>query len=177
MAERTLINDLKSGCEKAYIQIVEQYGNKLLRTCYLLLNDKEEAEDVVQETFIKVFKKINTFREDSEFYTWVYKIALNLSKDKLRRRKDYIELHDEFAGQEDLNFEIEKSIDRELLKNELNKINSIYKEILVLFYFEEFSIKEISRLLSEKEGTVKSRLSRGRNILKEKLLKGGHFSD
>ncbi len=176
MAEKTLINGLKSGNEKAYRQIVENYGNKLLRTCYLILKDREEAEDVVQDTFIKVFQKIHTFREDSELFTWIYTIALNLSRDRLRKKQDLFTLQDELIGNNDLEFIVENNFDKELLRKELFNINALYREVLVLFYFEDFSIKEISDLLNEKEGTIKSKLSRGRNILKEKLLEGGQLN-
>lgn len=175
-AEKLLIKNLKKGREDAYRQIVEEYGNRLLRTCYLILKDREEAEDVVQETFIKVFRNIDSFRESSNLYTWIYTIALNLSRDRLRKKQDMLTFEDEWVGKNNVEYEVEKGIDRELLRKELFEINSLYREVLVLFYFEELSIKEISNLLNEKEGTIKSKLSRGRNILKEALLKGGRMN-
>ncbi len=176
VAEKLLIKNLKKGREDAYRQIVEKYGNRLLRTCYLILKDREEAEDIVQETFIKVFRNIDSFRENSRLYTWIYTIALNLSRDILRKKKDMLTLEDEWVGNNDVEYEVEKGIDRELLRKELFSINSLYREVLVLFYFEDLSIKEISNLLNEKEGTIKSKLSRGRNILKKGLLKGGSLN-
>lgn len=176
VAEKLLVKNLKKGREDAYRQIVEEYGNRLLRTCYLILKDREEAEDVVQETFIKVFRNIDSFRENSNLYTWIYTIALNLSRDRLRKKQDMFTIEVELVGNNDVEYEVEKSIDKELLRKELFEINSLYREVLVLFYFEELSIKEISNLLNEKEGTIKSKLSRGRNILKESLLKGGRLN-
>lgn len=176
VAENLLIENLKKGREEAYRQIVEEYGNRLLRTCYLILKDREEAEDVVQETFIKVFQKVETFKEKSGLYTWIYTIALNLSRDRLRKKQDIIMIEDEWIGNNDVESYVEKSINKEILRNELFEMNSRYREVLVLFYFEELSIKEISNLLNEKEGTIKSKLSRGRNILKESLLKGGQLN-
>ena len=176
VAEKLLVKNLKKGREDAYRQIVEEYGNRLLRTCYLILKDREEAEDVVQETFIKVFRNIDSFRENSNLYTWIYTIALNLSRDRLRKKQDMFTIEVELVGNNDVEYEVEKSIDKELLRKELFEINSLYREVLVLFYFEELSIKEISNLLNEKEGTIKSKLSRGRNILKESLLKGGSLN-
>lgn len=176
VAEKLLVKNLKKGREDAYRQIVEEYGNRLLRTCYLILKDREEAEDVVQETFIKVFRSIDSFRENSNLYTWIYTITLNLSRDRLRKKQDMFTIEVELVGNNDVEYEVEKSIDKELLRKELFEINSLYREVLVLFYFEELSIKEISNLLNEKEGTIKSKLSRGRNILKESLLKGGRLN-
>lgn len=176
VAENLLIKSLKKGQEDAYRQIVEEYGNRLLRTCYLILKDREEAEDVVQETFIKVFQKMGTFKEGSRLYTWIYTIALNLSRDRLRKKQDILTIEDEWIGDNDVESHVEKSIDRELLRKGLFELNSLYREVLVLFYFENLSIKEISNLLNEKEGTIKSKLSRGRNILKESLLNGGQLN-
>lgn len=176
MAEKLLIKELKKGKEAAYRQIVTDYGNKLMKTCFLMLGSMEEAEDVVQETFIKVFEKIESFRENSGLYTWIYKIAINLSRDKLRKKKDVVILDDEIIGSEDVEAYVENNIDKETLKQELFKLHPIYMEVMILFYFDEFSIKEISALLDEKEGTIKSRLSRGRNILKDNLLKGGRLN-
>ena len=175
VAEKLLIKNLKKGKEEAYRQLIEKYGNKLLRTCYLILKDKEEAEDVVQETFIKVFNKIDTFKEQSGFYTWIYAIAINLTRDRMRMKQDFLELKDEWIGNDNVESLVEINIDRELLRKEIFSLNSLYREVLVLFYFDELSIKEISSLLNEKEGTIKSKLSRGRNILKEGLLKGGQY--
>ena len=144
-----------------------------------MLGSIEEAEDVVQETFIRVFENIGKFRGDSSLYTWVYTIALNLSRDRLKRKSDvpsFQDDQDEWIGNDDVENCVVKSIDREALKKELFKLHPMYMEVIVLFYFEELSIKEITALLNEKEGTVKSRLSRGRNILKGNLSKGGFIN-
>jgi RNA polymerase sigma-70 factor (ECF subfamily) len=174
--ESLLIRRLKRGKEDAYVQVVHDCGNRLLKTCCLMLGSREEAEDVVQETFIKVFENIGQFKGNSSLYTWIYTIALNLSRDRLKRKRNVLSFQDDLdEWNEDDNVEshVEKSIDREVLKKELFKLHPMYMEVMTLFYFEELSIKEISALLNEKEGTVKSRLSRGRNILKENLTKGG----
>jgi len=166
-----LIKNLIKGKETAYKEVIDLYGDQLFRTCYLILRDKLDAEDVVQETLIKVFKNIKNFKGDSKLYTWIYKIALNLSRDILRKKVDFSSLEDEWIGEEDPHFHIEKEIDKEVLKKELKALNPIYYEVLVLFYLQEFPIKEIARMLETSEGTVKSRLSRARNILKTELEK------
>ena len=119
VAEKLLIKNLKRGREEAYRQLIEEYGNKLLRTCYLILNDREEAEDVVQETFIKVFNKIDTFKEKSGLYTWIHAIALNLSRDRMRIKQDMLELKDEWIGSDDVESHVEINIDREQLRKEI----------------------------------------------------------
>jgi len=76
--EKRLIKKLKKGKEEAYKEVLDLYGNRLLKTCYLILKDKDEAEDIVQETFLKVFRQIGAFKGDSSIYTWIYQIAINL---------------------------------------------------------------------------------------------------
>ncbi len=171
MSEKDLIKNLKKGKDSAYKEVIDLYADQLLRTSYLILRDKEEAEDVVQETLIRVFKNIKNFKGTSKLYTWIYQINLNLSRDILRKRHINLSLEDEWIGEEDPNLKIEEKINKEVLERELKKLNPIYKEVLVLFYLREFSIKDIALILETSEGTIKSRLSRARNILKLSLEK------
>ena len=176
MGERDLIKGLKRDREEAYYELLNTYGNQLLRTCFLMTKDEKLAEDIVQETFIRVFKYIKGFKGDSSLYTWIYRISQNIIKDKVKSKAievPYEEYHMNLDNPEDLTI---NKIDRELLRRELDKLSFIYKQVLVLFYFEDKSIKEISELLEEKEGTVKSKLSRGRALLKLALEKGGEFN-
>lgn len=175
IGEKELIRKLKKGNEDAYIYLLDTYGSRLLKTCYLVLKDEKEAEDVVQETFLRVFSQINSFRENSSLYTWVYRIALNLCKDKRKTIREFEIYEDIVESKERVEDVVFDNIDREILRKELFNLNSIYKEILILFYFEELSIREISQILEEKEGTIKSRLSRGRLILKDAIERGGEL--
>ncbi|NMB28225.1 MAG: sigma-70 family RNA polymerase sigma factor [Tissierellia bacterium] len=176
--EKELIKKLKNDEEEAYEIVLDTYGNRLIKACYLILKDERESEDVVQETFLKVFKNIQSFKGKSSLYTWLYSIAMNLCKDMLGKRTNRLSFNDaieiESGSLEDIALD---NIDKILLKEKLFELPFIYKEVLILFYFEDLSIKEISRILEEKEGTIKSKLSRGRNILKKSLLKGGDFDE
>lgn len=166
-----LIKNLKRNRESAYEKVLELYGDKLLKTSYLILKDLDMAEDIVQETFIKVFKNINSFKGNSSLYTWIYKIALNLCRDKLRRETELPIFDDYLEASENIEDIIINNENKEMLKKHLSNLNTIYREALILFYFEDMSIKEISVVLEEKEGTIKSRLSRGRVILREYMDK------
>lgn len=176
--EKELIKKLKNDEEEAYEIVLDTYGNRLIKACYLILKDERESEDVAQETFLKVFKNIQSFKGKSSLYTWLYSIAMNLCKDMLGKRTNSLSFNDaieiESGSLEDIALD---NIDKILLKEKLFELPFIYKEVLILFYFEDLSIKEISRILEEKEGTIKSKLSRGRNILKKSLLKGGDFDE
>ncbi|MCK9443701.1 MAG: sigma-70 family RNA polymerase sigma factor [Tissierellaceae bacterium] len=176
MGEKTLIKNLKKKKEDAYIELVNLYGNKLLKTLYLMIKDEKEAEDIVQETFIRVFKYIDGFKGDSSIYTWIYRIAQNIAKDRLSSRMATVHYEDMEIEPEYVEDTLIGKIDREILREQLNNLKFIYKQVIVLFYFEELSIKEISEILDEKEGTVKSKLSRGRDLLRKALEKGGRFN-
>lgn len=174
--ERELVRKLKNGDKSSFEEVLDLYGNRLLKTCYLILNNKEESEDAVQETFIRVFKSIHKFKLQSSLYTWIYSIALNICRDILKRRKYDYSYEEYILGQGESTEEVVlERIDREILREKLFSLPITYKEVLVLFYFEGLTIKEISQVLDEKEGTIKSKLSRGRTMLKKALVKGGGF--
>lgn len=176
ISEKELIKRLKKGNQEAYIELLDLYGDKLMKTCFLVLKDEKEAEDVAQETFIKLFSQIHLFKGKSSLYTWIYRIGLNLCKDKMRSKKEFILYEDTVESGEGVEEIVLDKIDNKILHKELGGLPHIYKEVLILFYFEDQSIKEISEILEEKEGTIKSRLSRGRVILRDAILKGGEFS-
>jgi RNA polymerase sigma-70 factor (ECF subfamily) len=176
MGEKDLIKGLKKGKEEAYYELINTYGDQLLRTCFLMTKDEKLAEDIVQESFIRVFKYIKGFKGDSSLYTWIYRISQNVLKDKMKSKVIEVAYEDYYMdpdNPEDLTL---IKIDRQILRKELDRLSFIYKQVLVLFYFEDRSIKEISAILEEKEGTIKSKLSRGRSILKQALEKGGEFN-
>lgn len=173
--DKELISRIRDGDIEAFEVLVNIYGNRLLKTCYLILKDEKDAEDALQDTFLLVHKNIKKFKGKSTLYTWLYAIAVNQCRNRLRKKKELVPFDDsvEFGEIEDLEEKVMEYISKEKLRKELLSLPFIYREVLVLFYFNDLSIKEISEVLEEKEGTVKSKLSRGRNILQGYLLKGG----
>lgn len=176
MGEKELIKLLKIGREEAYYELINLYGNKLLKSCFLMIKDEKEAEDIVQETFMRVFKYIKNFKEESSLFTWIYRIAQNITKDKLKAQIITIPYDDYIVDYNTPEKITITNIDREQLRIQMDKLSFIYKQVLVLFYFDGLSIKEISEILDEKEGTIKSKLSRGRILLKDYLEKGGEIN-
>ncbi len=173
MEEKTLIKNLKKNNQDAYKELINLHGDRLLKSLYLMTRDLGLAEDIVQETFIKVFKNINKFKGNSSLYTWIYRISQNIAKDILSSKKTSI-VYEDIEAEPDMTEDIIlRAIDRNLLKKELNNLGFIYRQVLILFYFEDLSIREISLVLDEKEGTIKSKLSRGRLLLKKALEEGG----
>lgn len=168
---RDLVNRISVDSESVFDEIIEAYGNKILKLCFVQLGDKEEAEDATQEVFIKVFKNIKSYNGDANIYTWIYKITINTCFDILKKKKknsyDDISLYIDFIKD---NKEIEDIILKNLtsrnIRLALMKIPEKYRILLYMFYFEELKISQISSILDEKENTIKTRLKRGRNVLR-----------
>lgn len=145
--------------------IVEEYGNSVLRMCCLYLKDYQLAEDVTQETFIKVYEKLDTFRHDASMKTWIMSIAINLCKNQMRThwfKRTSLEYFPEL---------VTKDVYGEILKNnvisaEIMRLQPKYREIILLYYYQELSVKEISSVLGVKEATVLQRMKRAREQLK-----------
>jgi RNA polymerase sigma-70 factor (ECF subfamily) len=162
--------------EEKIEQLMNDYGNDVLRIAYLYLKDKHLAEDVFQEVFVKVYKNYSKFKHNSSEKTWIISITINTCKDILRVSwfkkvnlfNDIVDgsLKDTYQNVDE---EIEKKIQYEELLKEVMKLPLKYKELIILFYYEELSTIDISEALKIPEGTVRSRLFRARNILKSNI--------
>ena len=148
-------------------RLVREYGTPLFRMCFLYLKNVHLAEDAVQDTFIKVYKNYSRFRGDAGEKTWVMRIAMNVCRNYLRstwwKRVDYSELMKDIPSDDPENPEDDTLI------IEIMKLSTRYKEVLLLFYYQEMKIREIAETLQIPESTVSVRLARARKILKSNL--------
>lgn len=151
-------------------RLIDNYGNDLLKLCTLYLKDRYLAEDALQDTYIKVWENYSSFNNLSNEKTWITRIAINTCKDYMRKKwfkknasSDLLEI----VGVSNGNTQIEQSID---IMNEMLKLNEKYRIVLIMYYYEEYSIKEISEILQKNQSTVLSLLKRGRDKLKIKLI-------
>ena len=144
----------------------EMYKNMLYSIAYTYVKNKDDAEDVVQDVFMKYLKSNNVFPTLDNEKFWLIKVVINTAKTHVTRIwKKKVNLNDEY---------INKVADKkEKRDNDLFKLPSKYKDVIVLFYYEDLSIKEISSALKITEANVKKRLERGRNIIKEKEKNNG----
>ncbi|AXI01035.1 RNA polymerase subunit sigma [Sporosarcina sp. PTS2304] len=152
---------------------VREYGDDLKRIAYLYTHDLVESEDIVQEVLIKCYTQLDHFRHESSYKTWLIRMTINQCKDFTKRWSvRNIFYRQEIPDRQDLdlteNIYIQKETADEMLLV-LAKLPSKYKEVLILYYYEELTMIEISEVLAIKHNTVKSRLLRGRNLLKDKL--------
>lgn len=162
--------------EKQLVEIMNQYGDDVLKLVYSYVRRQDIAEDITQDVFLKVYQKIHSFQYRSSIKTWVYRIAINSSKDYLKSwhvrnvevnesQYDYLQ-HSESDTPE--NKLIAKTEEIELVNTVLS-LPLKYREIIYLYYYEECSITVISEYLGIKENTVKTRLYLARKKLKKKM--------
>lgn len=164
--------------------LMEEYGTKVLHLAYYYLKDRHLAEDVAQEVFVKAYRNWNSFRGESSAYTWLYKITVNLCRDKARsawwRRlvptdeprsaHDGLELS---TSEEDPETAAVLSDEKDRLMEHVMKLPENYREAIVLYYYQDLSTVEIAQVTGQNENTIKTRLFRARAMLKEQLQKGG----
>jgi RNA polymerase sigma-70 factor, ECF subfamily len=158
--------------------LMKEYGQSVLWLAYSYVKDRNLAEDITQDVFISCYEKIHTFREESSLKTWVYRITTNRCKDVMKSRafkykKITQTLFDHYFSKDPTpeDFLIKKSEEDELSVKVLS-LPLKYREVIFLYYFENLKLEEISSLLSLKTNTVKTRLHRGRDLLKQMYERG-----
>jgi RNA polymerase sigma-70 factor (ECF subfamily) len=176
------IKQVKKGDQNAFAEIVELYKDKVYQLCYRMLGNPHEAEDIAQEAFIRAYINIHSYDSSKKFSTWLYRIATNLSIDRIRKKKPDYYLDAEVAGGEGLTLYSQVAADvalpedevqyvelQEIIQEEILKLPDKYRSVIVLKYIEELSLKEISEILDLPINTVKTRIHRGREALRKQL--------
>lgn len=160
-------------CEVDMDRIVQLYATQMLRICYMYLKDLTLAEDAVQDTMLKIYRHYDKFDGTNE-KTWVMRIAMNVCKDYLRsawaRRVSVVE------ELNDIPDSIIKTKEDDTLVNAVMGLKPKYKEVILLFYYQDMKISEIAKTLNAPEATVSVRLKRAREQLK-KILGGWYYDE
>ena len=166
--------------EQTLHQLVDRYGNTVLHLAYLYLKDRDLAEDIFQEVFTKVYLQLHTFRGEASPKTWICRITINLCRDRLRswtaRRVLLLgeELFRSLPGvEEETEDAVLAAADRGALLEAVMQLRPEYREVVLLYYYEEMASAEVAAALSLSEGTVRSRLHRARAHLRGLLTEGG----
>lgn len=154
-------------------ELIEKYSKQLMRLCYLYLKDYQLAEEAVQDTLYKAYKKYYSFRGESSEKTWITRIAINICKDYMRK-SSYKEITDNSSfssiyALEDEELSIYANEDSLELLNAVYTLPIKYREVILLHYYEELSVKEIADSLREKPNTISVRLRRAKEIMKDIL--------
>lgn len=183
--ENALVAQSREGDAEAYGQLVRRYQNKIFRLAQHITQNREDAEDVLQETFLKAYEHLDQFQGNSKFYTWIVRIAVNQALMKLRRRKNdkSVSLDEQIdTGEDTIVREIaawdedpEEKLSREelgdVLDSAIQSLDAPYRSVFVLRDIEELSTEETAEALGLSVPAVKSRLLRARLQLREKLTR------
>ncbi len=153
---------------------VSEYNRYVYNIAYRMMGNQQDAEDMAQESLIKAYRKIDTFREDANFSTWLYRIVINTCKDELRKRKEKVlSLDDEDGVKNIVASEVddplivyEKNEVKERVQSAIDQLSEDYKSVIVLRELMGYSYDEMSTILDVPIGTIRSRLSRSRQALK-----------
>ena len=176
------IKQVLKGDQNAYTDIVNLYQHKLYQICYRMLGNKQEAEDIAQEAFVRAYINLHSYDQKRKFSTWLYRIATNLCIDRIRKKKPDYYLDAEVAGTEGLDMysqiasseqlpeeTVEQMELQDRIQYEISRLPDKYRSVIVLKYMEELSLQEISEILDMPLGTVKTRIHRGREQLRKQL--------
>ena len=185
--EKQFIERLKAGDAASFEVLIAERSGEVYGLLYRLTENSEEARDLTQETFLRAFQSIGQFRGDSDLRTWIYRIAINQARNRWRwwrrRRRDAtvsLDSENTHGNQpliESLRSESDKSPEQETLAHErekalrkaLRSLSLSYRETVILRDIEGFTYEEIAETLGINVGTVKSRLARGRQELRQRL--------
>ncbi|MDD3223616.1 MAG: RNA polymerase sigma factor [Clostridium sp.] len=169
-----IIQSCKEGDLDAFNTLFKQYSVKAVRTVYLITGKKDISEDLVQEAFITCFKQIKKLKKPEAFEAWFYRLLTRICWRYCSKQKNNLCIDDinekNTTSNNSLSDVTEKNEIKVLVDKALNKLSMPLKTIIVLYYYNELSIKEISDILGCFEGTVKSRLYNARKLLKKEFL-------
>ena len=179
--EELILEFQKNNDEKAFEILIQRFKNPLINYIYRFLGDYDSCVDVVQETFIKVYRYKDNYSSVAKFSTWIYTIAGNLARTEYKRsrRRNLFSINS--YGEENKSFEIpdesnrpdvevDANMKREIIQKALLKVRDSYREAVILRDIQGLSYEEIAEIIGIEVGTVKSRINRGRAEL-QKLLK------
>lgn len=189
VSDNQIIEQIKAGADHLFDELIRRHSGKLYQVSYGLLGNREDAEEVVQDAFVRAYKALSGFRGESSFETWIHRIVVNLSRNKYqwnkRRGADLnVSLTRDSEHDDDVESGEERMISDESLGPDtivqsvemenrildgIEKMPEKLKEAMILRHVDDLSYEGIAEMLKCKVGTVKSRLARGRELLKEVL--------
>lgn len=178
-SDEEIIDQVRGGDKQAYSILIRRYQRQVFNLMYRYSRSDNDAADLTQDVFLRAFEKLHTFRSGHRFFTWLYTLAVNRANDWARKRKRLRRNHNELtdqmtdtpggeAGQETI---LEGREKLQLLHNAVNTLSDDAREILMLRYHEECSVKEVARIFAISESAVKMRSSRALRQLQEFMQK------
>jgi RNA polymerase sigma-70 factor (ECF subfamily) len=183
LSDEDVMERCAMGSEAAFRALVQRYRTRIMNLVCRFINDRDRAEEISQEVFLRVFRNRERYRKSGKFSTWIFTIAVNLTKNEIRSRVRHrgtfsLDAMEEESGGQGVSFPDSKPLpDEDLNANEigrkvaeaLHKIPARYREAVVLRDVEGLSYEEVGQILRIPGGTVRSRINRARLMLKERL--------
>jgi len=182
MNDSEIIKQILQGNRNQYKLLVERFQNMVFRTCMGFLHNKDDADDLTQEVFIQAYQSLSSFKGNSSLSTWIYKITINASLNKLRKSKknNLFQRFDSLFGSEknkDFNISVTENPETILINNEhhqwvqkaLNSLPENQRIAIVLSKYDDLPQKEIAEIMSTTEGAVEALIQRAKANLREKL--------
>ena len=177
LSDQEIIESIRKGNDTDYSIIVDRYKNKAFSMLKRMLKNEFDAEEVLQDCFLKAFKSLSSFKGESKFSTWFYRIVYNTALTKLSSKKrmtetqmssveDHFNLESEYVSDE-----IEKKDVNQLIHDTISKLPERYSAIITMFYLNEMNIEEISEVMQITVSNVKVMLHRSRNALRDLIIK------
>jgi len=178
--EQLILEFQETNDTEIFEAIVSRYKNPLFNFVFRFLGDRDATSDVVQETFIKVYRNKDSYKTFAKFSTWIYTIAGNLAKTELQRRKRKNQVSINSWGEDEETMDlpdggplpdrlVDSGIKNKMIQEALLKLPEVYREMVILRDIQEMSYEEIAEMMDISIGTVKSRINRGRAQLQELL--------
>ena len=169
-----LISKAKKGDINAYQALIHNEKEKLYKMAYVYMQNEDDALEVFQETIYKAFASLSKLKNDEYFSTWMTRILINSAIDLLRKKKRVVPINQEILENSSDSSSFDSDVQIDLLKA-MEEIEEKYKTVLLLRFYQDYTVKQIASMLKCPEGTVKTNIRRGLDKLKEKMK--GVYSD
>jgi len=170
--DHILLRQVKNGDMVAFSKLVDRYKERLMNVIFRMLSSQQEAEDIVQETFLRVYQHRDSFDFKHCFSTWIYTIALNLARNELRKRKrfKFFDITDMQGHENEISVEMDLPSNLpQALDKAIGGLPDKYKTAFILRDVQELPYDEVAKIMNIPLGTVKSRVNRARSLLRDKL--------
>ena len=165
---------IKLNKNKEFTELIKQNNLKFYKTAKAILKNDDDTYDAIQNALISMYENIHTLKDEKYFTTWGIRIVVNKCYDLIRKNNKVVSISlDNEQNKNEIETNDEYNLDLYGLEKILNDLDEPTRLLITLYYYDDLSINEISTIMNIPKGTVKSRLSRARNILKEKLEREG----
>ena len=183
LSDLEIVDSVKKGNVSDFSILVDRYKNKAFSLLKRMLKNEMEAEEVLQDCFLKVYKALNNFKQESKFSTWFYRIVYNTALTRLSAKKRKIEMemtsvdeHFDLESDYDYNLTDRKEVS-DFIRNQVEKLPANYATVINMFYLNEMSCEEISETMGTSVSNVKVILHRSRNALRDIMLKNKYLEE